>query len=287
MKAIILAGGLGSRLHPATQVISKQLLPLYEKPMIYYPLSTLLSIGLRDILVITTPGEAALFKQLLGDGSQWGISIRYAAQPHPEGIAQAFLIAQSFIETDSVCLILGDNIFYGHGLANTLMTAIEQPGATIFSYRVSDPERYGVVVLDDAGNPVDIVEKPSQPLSDQAIVGCYFYDHQVVELAKELTFSSRGELEITDINRAYLAKQCLCVKPLGRGIAWLDTGTPDSLLEAANFIRILEHRQGLKIGCPEEIAWRMGFIDSMQLESLAKPLLKSGYGHYLLSLLGA
>ena len=285
MKAIILAGGLSSRLYPATHIFSKQLLPIYDKPLIYYPLSTLLLAGLRDILLISTPAEQSLFKQLLGNGEQWGISIEYATQPKPEGIAQAFLVGESFIGSESVCLILGDNIFYGHGLENLLIESKKFSGATIFSYFVSTPERYGVVVFDEAGNPVDIVEKPKSPSSNQAIVGCYFYDNRVIEFAKTLKPSWRQELEITDINRLYLKDQSLCIKKLGRGTAWLDTGTPDSMLEAANFIRTLEHRQGLKIGCPEEIAWRMGFIDAAQLEVLAQPLLKSGYGQYLLSLL--
>jgi glucose-1-phosphate thymidylyltransferase len=285
MKAIILAGGRSSRLYPATQVSSKQLLPIYDKPMVYYPLSTILSVGLREVLLITTPSEEPLFRRLLGDGGQWGISIQYAIQPKPEGIAQAFLIGESFIGNESVCLILGDNIFYGQGLSSFLREGVAQEGATIFSYFVSDPERYGVVVFDEVGNPVDIVEKPQEAISHHAIVGCYFYDNRVVEFAKKLQPSSRGELEITDVNRLYLKEQCLQVKKLGRGIAWLDTGTPGSMLEAANFIRTLEHRQGLKIGCPEEIAWRMGFISTSQLETLAKSLLKSGYGEYLLSLL--
>lgn len=285
MKAIILAGGLSSRLYPATHIFSKQLLPIYDKPLIYYPLSTLLLAGLKDILLISTPGEQSLFKQLLGNGEQWGISIEYATQPKPEGIAQAFLVGESFIGTESVCLILGDNIFYGQGLENLLIESKKSSGATIFSYFVSNPERYGVALFDEAGNPVDIVEKPKNPSSHQAIVGCYFYDNRVIEFAKTLKPSWRQELEITDINRLYLKDQSLCIKKLGRGTAWLDTGTPDSMLEAANFIRTLEHRQGLKIGCPEEIAWRMGFIDAAQLEALAKPLLKSGYGQYLLALL--
>jgi glucose-1-phosphate thymidylyltransferase len=285
MKAIILAGGLSSRLYPATYIFSKQLLPIYDKPMIYYPLSTILSAGLREILLISTPAEQSLFKQLLGNGEQWGISIEYAIQPKPEGIAQAFLIGESFIGTDSVCLILGDNIFYGQGLEKLLIESTQQSGATIFSYFVSNPERYGVVTFDEAGNPVDIIEKPTNPSSHHAVVGCYFYDNQVIEFAKNLKLSWRAELEITDINRLYLQTQKLRVKKLERGTAWLDTGTTTSMLEAANFIRTLEKRQGLKIGCPEEIAWRMGFIDSTQLAALAKPLIKSGYGEYLLSLL--
>lgn len=285
MKAIILAGGLGSRLYPATNIASKQLLPIYDKPLIYYPLSTLLSAGIREILVITTQMEQDLFKRLLGNGEQWGITIEYAIQTRPEGIAQAFLIGESFIGNGSVCLILGDNIFYGQGLPNILRESIHQSGATIFSYFVSDPERYGVVAFNDQGEPIDIIEKPANPPSNQAIVGCYFYDNQVIEFARSLKMSQRNELEITDINILYLKQQQLNVKSLGRGIAWLDTGTPSSMLEAANFIRTLEHRQGLKIGCPEEIAWRMGFIDAAQLEKLAKPLLKSGYGEYLLALI--
>lgn len=285
MKGILLSGGLGTRLYPATHSISKQLLPIYDKPMIYYPLSTLMLAGIQDILVITTPHEAHLFKQLLGDGAQWGIHIRYASQPEPKGIAQALLIGEDFIGDDSVCLVLGDNILYGEGIAQLLQQSAQQEnGATIFGYYVSDPERYGVIHFDDEDNPVDIVEKPAKPLSNYAAIGIYFYDNDVVNIAKQLTPSARGELEITDVSRAYLKQNRLRVNKFGRGVAWLDTGTHSSLLEAANFIQILEHRQGLKIGCPEEVAWRMNYIDTVQLHALAKPLLKSGYGQYLLGL---
>ena len=285
MKGIILAGGLGTRLYPATRSISKQLLPIYDKPMIYYPLCTLMLAGLRDILVITTPHEAALFKQLLGDGSQWGIHLSYASQQSPDGIAQAFLIGKDFIANDTVCLILGDNILYGHGLPEKLQAArYRNQGATIFSYYVADPERYGVVMFDKNNEPTAIIEKPSTHKSHYAVIGLYFYDQHVVELAKELSPSARGELEITDINDYYLKQRKLYVEKLGRGIAWLDTGTHKSMLDAANFIYVLEQRQGLKIGSPEEVAWRMGFINTKQLERCAHTQYKSGYGEYLLAL---
>lgn len=286
MKGILLAGGLGTRLYPATRPISKQLLPVYDKPLIYYPLCTLLLAGIKDILIITTPYELPLFQQLLNDGSQWGISISYAAQPKPEGIAQAFIIGEKFIGNDNVCLMLGDNILYGDGLAKKLeITAKRESGATIFGYYVSDPERYGVVVFDKKDQPIDIVEKPKQPLSSYAAIGLYFYDNDVVQIAKQLKPSHRGELEITDVNLNYLRQKKLNVEKLGRGVAWLDTGTHKSMLDAANFIYVLEQRQGLKIGSPEEVAWRMGFISEQQLEKLALPQIKSGYGEYLLELI--
>jgi len=286
MKGIILAGGQGTRLYPATKCLSKQLLPIYDKPMVYYPLCTLLLAGVRDILLISTPHEQILFQQLLGDGSQWGVSIKYAAQPRPEGIAQAFLIAEEFIGADSICLVLGDNIFYGDKLSETLQhVAQRNDGATIFGYYVANPERYGVVSFDQNDNPVSIIEKPNNPSSHYAVIGLYFYDNHVIDIAKSLKPSARGELEITDINLFYLQQKKLRVEKLGRGIAWLDTGTHDSLLDASNFIQVLEQRQGLKIGSPEEAAWRMGFIDSSALAALAKPLVKSGYGQYLLNIL--
>jgi len=286
MKGIILAGGQGTRLYPSTRSISKQLLPVYDKPMIYYPLCTLMHAGIHDILIITTPHEQAMFQQLLGDGSQWGISLSFATQPKPEGIAQAFIIAEEFIGTDSVCLILGDNILYGDGLSEKLRHAAQQPtGATIFGYYVSDPERYGVISFDEQDKPIDIVEKPKSYISSYAVIGLYFYDNQVVSIAKQLKPSARGELEITDINKHYLQQQRLYVEKLGRGTAWLDTGTHKSLLDAANFISVLEQRQGLKIGSPEEMAWQMKLISDKQLEQLATSQVKSGYGEYLLGLL--
>ena len=286
MKGIILAGGLGSRLYPATHSISKQLLPIYDKPMIYYPLCTLMLAGIKDILIITTPHESQLFQQLLKDGSQWGIRLSYAIQDKPEGIAQAFIIAESFMGDDHVCLSLGDNIIYGDGLSEKLQAIVAQPqGATIFGYYVSDPKRYGVIHFDENDFPIDIIEKPQYPLSHYAVIGLYFYDAEVIHIAKQLQPSPRGELEITDINLHYLKNKRLKVERLGRGIAWLDTGTHQSLLDAANFIHVLEQRQGLKIGSPEEIAWRMGFINTPQLEKLAIALRKSGYGDYLLNLI--
>lgn len=285
MKGIILAGGLGTRLYPVTRAISKQLLPVYDKPMIYYPLCTLMQAGLRDILVITTPHEQPLFQQLLGDGSQWGIQLSYATQASPDGIAQAFIVGESFIGKDSVCLVLGDNILYGVGLTEKLRHAASEPsGATIFGYYVAEPQRYGVIEFDQQRNPIAIIEKPANPPSHYAVIGLYFYDNHVVELAKQLKRSERGELEITDINNHYLRHQLLRVEKLSRGIAWLDTGTHASLLDAANFIYVLEERQGLKIGSPEEVAWRMGFISSAELKSLATDHVKSGYGNYLLEL---
>jgi glucose-1-phosphate thymidylyltransferase len=285
-KGIILAGGTGSRLHPLTLSVSKQLMPIYDKPMIYYPLSTLMSAGIREILVITTPEDQASFEKLLGDGSQWGISLSYAIQPDPGGLAQAFLIGEEFIGDESVSLILGDNIFYGHGIARQLKSAAERDNAaTVFAYHVNDPERYGVVHFDDAGRALGIEEKPASPKSNYAVTGLYFYDNRVVEMAKSLKPSSRGELEITDINRLYLEDDSLLVEVMGRGAAWLDTGTHESLLEAAQFVQIIEHRQGLKVCCPEEIAYKNGFIDQAQVNVLADTLGKSGYGDYLRAML--
>ena len=286
MKGLILAGGLGTRLYPATKCISKQLLPVYDKPMIYYPLCTLMQAGIRDILIITTPHESSMFQALLGDGSQWGIHLSYATQAKPEGIAQAFLIGETFIGQDSVCLILGDNILYGDGLTPKLQKAAQQQeGATIFGYYVSDPERYGVIGFDAQQHPVDIIEKPTVPASHYAVIGLYFYDNNVVEITKQLQPSARGELEITDINRHYLQQRLLTVEKLGRGIAWLDTGTHKSLLDASNFIHVLEQRQGLKIGSPDEMAWQMDWISNEQLKKLALSQNKSGYGDYLLELM--
>jgi glucose-1-phosphate thymidylyltransferase len=284
-KGIILAGGSGSRLFPLTQVVSKQLMPLYDKPMIYYPVSTLMLAGIKDILVITTPQDQSLFQALLKDGSQWGIQIRYAAQPKPEGLAQAFIIGREFIGNDGCCLILGDNVFYGQGLGSILQKARDQKeGATVFGYWVKDPENYGIAEFDATGKVVSLKEKPQQPKSNYAITGLYFYDNSVVDIAANLKPSPRGELEITDVNKAYLEKSQLTLEKMGRGYAWLDTGSHDSLLAAANFIETIENRQGLKISCPEEIAYNLGLISATDLEKLAAPLNKNGYGQYLLSL---
>lgn len=285
-KGIILAGGSGTRLHPLTSTVSKQLMPVYDKPMIYYPLATLMLAGIREVLIITTPRDQLAFADLLGDGSQWGISIQYTVQPSPDGLAQAFILGSDFIGSQPAALVLGDNIFYGGGLTQKLRDAASKDrGASVFAYYVNDPQRYGVVEFDATGHAIGIEEKPEQPRSHYAVTGLYFYDNDVVDIARSITPSSRGELEITDVNKVYLARGDLHVQVMSRGTAWLDTGTHDSLLDAGSFMRVIEERQGLKVCCPEEIAFRMGYIDAEQLSALAKPLLKSGYGTYLESLL--
>ncbi len=286
MKGIVLAGGSGTRLYPITRVVSKQLLPVYDTPMVYFPLSVLMLAEIRDILIISTPQDLPLFKKLLGDGSQWGISFSYAEQPHPGGLAEAFIIGRRFIGTDAVCMVLGDNIFYGHGLTDQLASArSRKTGATIFGYWVKNPERYGVLAFDDSDRVVGIEEKPVRPRSNYAVTGLYFYDNRVLEIAAKLRPSARGELEITDVNRAYLDMGDLFVEKLGRGIAWLDTGTHESLMQASNFIATIENRQGLKVACLEEIAYRKGYIDAAQVEKLAQPLLHNSNGQYLMNLL--